>query len=93
MNQKQFTQIAHADLKSAGLSSSLPQSLKIVSTVLNAFRNEIAKGKSITISDFGTFSTRNVSRRNMSDPDAPRIKNWEVKFKAATKLKKQLNEN
>lgn len=93
MNQNELTKIIHADLKSARLSTSFPDSKKIVDMVLDNLRNEISKGKIITLCEFGTFSTKVVSRRNIANPEGDRINNWEIKFKTAVKLKRKINDN
>lgn len=89
MNRQELIKEAHSDLKSKGIVINHKQSKEIFDIVLNVISDNIVKGKTLTITDFGTFES---SLREFRNPNnGKKLERFSIKFKASTTLKKNIN--
>ena len=91
MDKEELTKRVYEDLKSSKLKITKAEVSDIVTTVLNNMRNQIAVGGRVDIKSFGSFYSKLVKRRNISDNTF--IKKWTIYFRPHKSLKEELNNN
>lgn len=91
MNKKEQVDRIHTELKRQGLSGNRKNSEEIYETVFNTLREEILKGKSVILYDFGTFHSVLRTFSNPQDVNKT-VERFVLKFKPSAYVKKMLNE-
>lgn len=90
MEKSELVKEFHLDLKKQGLSSKQEDSKLYFESMFNILFDEIASGRTVVITNFGTFSSKLMERKNPKTGES--IERFSVNFKPCTKLKEKINE-
>lgn len=91
MIKKDFCKKINKELKLKGIKTDFGTSTKIVDTFFDVLSENIVKGKSVSISNFGTFSSELRTVRNLAENKSE--DRWIIVFKPSKKMKKDINDN
>lgn len=91
MNRQELIKKANEELKRRGISSNHKESKAMFDAIFDVLKEEILKGKRVTITEFGTFKS---ILRNYPDPTGKRkkVEKWQIQFIPSGSMKESINE-